>query len=226
MIHGQPHIRSVYYYSTGLLASMDALPINRTWQPPCSHSTYQHEVITSRSRQLLMMRTWLPETCWATIRREIKNTKSDLYLVFLIHTELWCTVNHTSDQYIITLRACWHWTQRDDCNTTACREWELLVPSSPPTIRLLSVVWVYFACRVVTFLTATDCFLQTGEMYEARTLCEWDIRHTELQSRAQRQDNWNPLWNKTMWSCFRSIIVRLPWVRWVRIRPTGQILER
>ena len=32
-----------------------------------------------------MMGTWLPETCWATIRREIKNTKSDIYLVFLIH---------------------------------------------------------------------------------------------------------------------------------------------
>jgi len=39
------------------------------------YSTYQHETITLRSRQLLMMDTWLPETCWATIRREIKNTK-------------------------------------------------------------------------------------------------------------------------------------------------------
>ena len=66
--------------------SMDALPANRTWQPSCSHGTYQHEAITSRSRQLLMMGTWLPETCWATIKREIKNTKSDIYLVFLIHT--------------------------------------------------------------------------------------------------------------------------------------------
>ena len=55
--------------------SMDALPTNRTWPPPCSHGTYQHKAITSRSRQLLMMGTWLPETCWATIRREIKNTK-------------------------------------------------------------------------------------------------------------------------------------------------------
>ena len=44
-------------------ASMDALPANRTWQPPCSHGTYQHEAITSHSRQLLMMGTWLPETC-------------------------------------------------------------------------------------------------------------------------------------------------------------------
>ena len=52
---------------------MDALPANRTWQPPCSHGTYQHEAITSRSRQFLMMGTWLPETCWATIRREMKN---------------------------------------------------------------------------------------------------------------------------------------------------------
>jgi len=54
---------------------MDALPANRSWQPSCSHGTYQHETITSRSRQLLMMGTWLPETCWSTIRREIKNTK-------------------------------------------------------------------------------------------------------------------------------------------------------
>ena len=66
---------------------MDALPTNRTWPPSCSHGTYQHKVITSRSRQLLMMGTWLPETCWATIRRETKNTKSDILLAFLIHTK-------------------------------------------------------------------------------------------------------------------------------------------
>jgi hypothetical protein len=47
--------------------SMDALPANRTWQPPYCHGTYQHEAITSRSRQLLMMGTWLPETCWEPI---------------------------------------------------------------------------------------------------------------------------------------------------------------
>jgi len=44
-------------------ASMDALPANRTYQSPCSHGTYQHEAIISRSRQLLMMGTRLPETC-------------------------------------------------------------------------------------------------------------------------------------------------------------------
>jgi len=27
------------------------------------HGTYQHEAITSRSRQRLLMGTWLPETC-------------------------------------------------------------------------------------------------------------------------------------------------------------------
>jgi len=42
------------------------------------YGTYQHEAITSHSRQLLMMGTWLPETCWANSRREIKNTKSDI----------------------------------------------------------------------------------------------------------------------------------------------------
>ena len=42
------------------------------------YSTYQHVAITLCSRQLLKLGTWLPETCWATIRREIKNTKSDI----------------------------------------------------------------------------------------------------------------------------------------------------
>jgi len=46
------------------------LPASRSWQPSCSHGTYQHQAITSRSRQLLMMGTWLPETCWAASRRE------------------------------------------------------------------------------------------------------------------------------------------------------------
>ena len=78
---------------------MDALPTKRTWPPSCSHGTYQHEAITSRSRQLLMIGTWLPETCWTTIRSEIKNTKSDIYLVFFIHTELRRTVNHTSGEH-------------------------------------------------------------------------------------------------------------------------------
>ena len=70
---------------------MDALPANRTWQPPCSHGTYQHKAITSRSRQLLMMGTWLPETCWATIRREIRIQKvisSWFFLYTLNYTAL------------------------------------------------------------------------------------------------------------------------------------------
>ena len=94
-MHGQPHIRLTRLV-LGTCWSMDALPANWTWQPPCSHGPYQHEVITSRTSQLLMMGTCLSETCWATIRREIKNTKSDICLIFLIHTELRCTVNHTS----------------------------------------------------------------------------------------------------------------------------------
>jgi len=76
--------------------SMDALPTNRSWQPSCSHGTYQHETITTRSRQVLMMGTWLPETCWATIRREINHKKvtsgwfflSILYY-FTFHYILW-----------------------------------------------------------------------------------------------------------------------------------------
>jgi len=69
---GQPcahhqELTTAWYYSLLLV-----------WQPSRSHGTYQHEAIISRSRQLLKMGTWLPETCWATIRREIKNTKSDI----------------------------------------------------------------------------------------------------------------------------------------------------
>jgi len=68
-----------------------------------------------------MIGTWLPETCWATIRREIKNTKSDIELVFLIHTEMiifhgnckFCNLNivlrsgvgRDSSVSIVTLRA-------------------------------------------------------------------------------------------------------------------------
>ena len=50
-----------------------------------------------------MMGTWLPETCSATIRREIKNIKSAIQLVLLIPTELRCTVNHTSDLHLLML---------------------------------------------------------------------------------------------------------------------------
>ena len=69
---------------------MDALPANRSWPPSCSHGIYQHEAITTRSRQLLMMSTWLPETCWATSRREIKNTKVTSSWFFYRH---WITMH-------------------------------------------------------------------------------------------------------------------------------------
>jgi len=49
---------------------------------------YQHVAITLRSRQLLKMGTWLPETCWATCKGEIKD-KTKWHLVgFLSHTGL------------------------------------------------------------------------------------------------------------------------------------------
>ena len=38
-------------------------------------STLNYDARSTTHRQLLMMGTWLPETCWVTIRREIKNTK-------------------------------------------------------------------------------------------------------------------------------------------------------
>jgi len=43
---------------------------------PAATAKYQHVAITLLSRQLLKMGTWLPETCWATCKGEIKdNTK-------------------------------------------------------------------------------------------------------------------------------------------------------
>ena len=83
--------------------SMDALPANRTWQPSCSHGTYQHKAITSRSRQLLMMGTWLPETCWATIRRKIKIQKVASSWFFL--STLNYDARSTTHQIYITMYA-------------------------------------------------------------------------------------------------------------------------
>ena len=57
---GKPRRR---YEDVIKIGPMDALPAKRSLQPSCSHGTYKHEAITSRSRQLLMMGTWLPETC-------------------------------------------------------------------------------------------------------------------------------------------------------------------
>ena len=64
---------------------------------PAATAQYQHVAITLRSRQLLKLGTWLPETCWATCKGEIKDNTKVTSSWFLIHTELWCTVNHTSD---------------------------------------------------------------------------------------------------------------------------------
>jgi len=84
--------------------SMDALPANRSWQPSCSHGTYQHETITSRSQQLLMMGTWLPKTCWATSRREIKNTNvtSSWFFLSTLNYDAWSTTRQVYD-FIICL---------------------------------------------------------------------------------------------------------------------------
>jgi len=65
----------------------------------------QHVAITLRSRQLLKIGTWLPVTCWAS-KREIKDNTKVTSGWFLIHIELRCTVNHTSDLYLFYLSAC------------------------------------------------------------------------------------------------------------------------
>ena len=46
---------------------------------------------------LLFLFYKLPETCWATCKREIKDNTKVTSIWFLIHTELRCTVNDTSD---------------------------------------------------------------------------------------------------------------------------------
>ena len=89
--------------------SMDALPANRSWPPSCSHDTYQHETITSRSRQLLMMGTWLPETCWVTSRREIKNTKvaSSWFFLSTMKFLVWLRIlQHLKMDFIMHLAFC------------------------------------------------------------------------------------------------------------------------
>jgi len=65
----------------------------------------QHVPITLRSRQLLKMGTWLSETCWATCEGEIKDKTKVTSSWFLIHIELRCTVNHTSE--IFDLLGCY-----------------------------------------------------------------------------------------------------------------------
>jgi hypothetical protein len=60
-----------------LISTHSPLTVKHVYVTPhIVNSTYQHEAMTSRSRELLMKVTWLPEICWATIRREIKNTNS------------------------------------------------------------------------------------------------------------------------------------------------------
>jgi len=61
---------------------------------------------TLRSRQLLKVGTWLPETCWATCKGEIKDNTKVTSSGFLIHTELQCTVNHALDLYLRCTQKC------------------------------------------------------------------------------------------------------------------------
>jgi len=57
---------------------------------PAANAQHQHVAITPHSRQLLKMGTWLPETCWATCKGEIKdNTKWHLVGFFSIAHYTW-----------------------------------------------------------------------------------------------------------------------------------------
>ena len=90
---------------------------------PAAMAQHQHVVITLRSHQLLKMGTWLPETCSANCKGEIKDTTKVTSIWFLIHTELRCMVNNTSDLLKTTLQKsewCWapiniHWKRYNIC---------------------------------------------------------------------------------------------------------------
>ena len=89
---------------------MDTQPANRIWLPTQPRHYTTREKIPL-SRQLLKMGTRWPETCWATyqeqlIRRNKYNTKWHL-VGFLFHTELRCTVNHTSNWIQIRIYTIW-----------------------------------------------------------------------------------------------------------------------
>jgi len=86
---GAGSVSTEEFYEHYLLTGSDSLP--------AATAQYQHVAITLRSHQLLKMGTWLPETCWATCKGEIKNNTKVTSSWFLIHTELRCTINHTSD---------------------------------------------------------------------------------------------------------------------------------
>jgi len=68
---------------------------------PAATKQYQHVAITLCSHQLLKMGTWLPETCGANCKGEIKDNTKVTSSWFLIHTQLRCTVNHTSNLQVI-----------------------------------------------------------------------------------------------------------------------------
>jgi len=90
------HFCVILYFSF-TSCSIDILPANQFWHFPAATAQYQHMVITLHSRQLLKIGTWLPKTSWATCKGEIKDNTKVTSSWFLIHTELRCTVNHTSD---------------------------------------------------------------------------------------------------------------------------------
>ena len=66
-----------------LLTGSDSLPADT--------EQHQHVAITLRCRQLLKMSTWLPETCWATCKGEIKDNTKVTSSWFLTHTEYYVT---------------------------------------------------------------------------------------------------------------------------------------
>jgi hypothetical protein len=69
-----------------LLTGLDGLPAATT--------QYQQVAITLRSRELLKMGTWLPETCWTTCKREIKDNTKVTSSWFPIHTIVYCVISH------------------------------------------------------------------------------------------------------------------------------------
>jgi len=107
------------------------------------YSTYQHEAITSRSRQLLMMGTWLPETCWATIRKEIKNTKK--WHLVSVSCPHWITMHGQP-----RIRSLWRYV-------TAFKRAYLYPASGSSQSRLTQLHYNSYSCLVLYLCRCASC---------------------------------------------------------------------
>jgi len=109
---------------------------------PAAMAQYQHVAITLQSRQLLKMGTWLPETCWATCKGEIKDNTKVTSSWFLIHTELWCMVNHTLDLMDLSLEySLTEWSALAVCRSIATNSSRSSASNKVLEVLVLPISW-------------------------------------------------------------------------------------